>query len=145
MLTTLLAFANTIAIIPQPSIVIPQPGGFDLNAQTVISADKGLANVATRLREYWKTGTGLELPNGNGTSNVIRIKLDSKANLALQGQTKASLQATAVEVAAKSKFSAKAAQVDLAADATFAAQGGAEAKLGSNAMVEIKAALVKIN
>ncbi|MCX5952099.1 MAG: type VI secretion system tip protein VgrG [Cyanobacteria bacterium] len=73
------------------------------------------------------------------------IKLDSKANLALQGQTKASLQATAVEVAAKSKFSAKAAQVDLAADATFAAQGGAEAKLGSNAMVEIKAALVKIN
>lgn len=85
MLTTLLAFANTIAIIPQPSIVIPQPGGFDLNAQTVISADKGLANVATRLREYWKTGTGLELPNGSGTSNVIRIKLDSKAKLGEEG------------------------------------------------------------
>ncbi len=73
------------------------------------------------------------------------IKIESQAKLDLQGQTKASLQATAVEVAAKSKFSAKAAQVDLAADATFAAQGGAEAKLGSNAMVEIKAALVKIN
>lgn len=85
MLTTLLAFANTIAIIPQPSIVIPQPGGFDLNAQTVISADKGLANVATRLREYWKTGTGLELPNGSSTSNVIRIKLDSKAKLGEEG------------------------------------------------------------
>jgi hypothetical protein len=50
-----------------------------------------------------------------------------------------------VEVAAKSKFNAKAAQVDLAADATFTAQGAAQAKLGSNAMVEIKAALVKIN
>lgn len=73
------------------------------------------------------------------------IKLDSKANLALQGQTKASLQSTEVEVAAKSKFSAKAAQVDLAADATFSAQGAAQAKLESNAMVEIKAALVKIN
>jgi len=73
------------------------------------------------------------------------IKIESQANLAMQGQTKASLQATEVEVAAKSKFSAKAAQVDLAADASFAAQGGAQAKLESNAMVEIKAALVKIN
>jgi len=73
------------------------------------------------------------------------IKLESQAKLDLQGQTKASLQATEVEVAAKSKFNAKAAQVDLAADATFTAQGAAQAKLGSNAMVEIKAALVKIN
>jgi Rhs element Vgr protein len=73
------------------------------------------------------------------------IKIESQAKLDLQGQAKASLQATEVEVVAKSKFSAKAAQVDLAADATFAAQGGAQAKLGSNAMVEIKAALVKIN
>jgi Rhs element Vgr protein len=73
------------------------------------------------------------------------IKLDSKAKLALQAQTKAALQATEVEVVAKSKFSAKAAQVDLAADATFSAQGGAQTKLGSKAMVEIKAALVKIN
>jgi uncharacterized protein involved in type VI secretion and phage assembly len=73
------------------------------------------------------------------------IKIESQAKLDLQGQAKASLQATEVEVVAKSKFSAKAAQVDLAADATFAAVGGAQAKLGSNAMVEIKAALVKIN
>jgi hypothetical protein len=50
-----------------------------------------------------------------------------------------------VEVVAKGKFSAKAGWVDLAADGTFSAQGGVQAKLGSKAMVEIKAALVKIN
>jgi len=73
------------------------------------------------------------------------IKLESQAKLDLQGQRKASLQSTQVEVVAKGKFSAKAGWVDLAADGTFAAQGGVQAKLGSKAKVEIKAALVKIN
>jgi Rhs element Vgr protein len=73
------------------------------------------------------------------------IKIESQAKLDLQGQRKASLQSTQVEVVAKGKFSAKAGWVDLAADGTFAAQGGVQAKLGSKAKVEIKAALVKIN
>ena len=73
------------------------------------------------------------------------IKIESQAKLDLQGQRKASLQSTQVEVVAKGKFSAKAGWVDLAADGTFSAQGGVQAKLGSKAKVEIKAALVKIN
>jgi len=112
----------------------------DEKAKTIIIEDQHNNKI-----ELSDKGISLSSDKDISISAKGNIKLDSQANLALQGQTKASLQATEVEVAAKSKFSAKAAQVDLAADATFAAQGGAQAKLGSNAMVEIKAALVKIN
>jgi Rhs element Vgr protein len=88
------------------------------------------------------------------------IKAEAKTNLSLAGKSKALIESTQVEISAKSKFSAKAAQVevaaqakfavksaqiDLAADAVFSAKGGAQAKLGADAMVEIKGALVKIN
>jgi uncharacterized protein involved in type VI secretion and phage assembly len=88
------------------------------------------------------------------------IKAEAKTNLSLAGKSKAIIESSQVEVSAKSKFSAKAAQVevaaqakfavksaqiDLAADAVFSAKGGAQAKLGADAMVEIKGALVKIN
>lgn len=72
------------------------------------------------------------------------VKIKGERAVAVDGK-KTTLQAQQLEAAGKSKVSVKGAQLELAADATLALKGGAQTKVGSDAMVEIKAALVKIN
>ena len=112
----------------------------DEKAKTIIIEDQHNNKI-----ELSDKGISLTSDKDISISAKGNIKIESQAKLDLQAQRKASLQSTQVEVVAKGKFSAKAGWVDLAADGTFAAQGGVQAKLGSKAKVEIKAALVKIN
>jgi uncharacterized protein involved in type VI secretion and phage assembly len=112
----------------------------DEKAKTIIIEDQHNNKI-----ELSDKGISLSSDKDISISAKGNIKIESQAKLDLQAQRKVSLQSTQVEVVAKGKFSAKAGWVDLAADGTFAAQGGVQAKLGSKAKVEIKAALVKIN
>ena len=54
-------------------------------------------------------------------------------------------KAQQLEASGEAKVSLKGAQMELAADATLALKGGAQTKVGADAMVEIQASLVKIN
>ena len=89
---------------------------------------------------------------GIALSSEKDISLDAKGEVKIKGMRavtvdgkKTSLQAQQLEAAGKTKVSLKGAQMELTADAILALKGGAQTKVGSDAMVEIKAALVKIN
>jgi uncharacterized protein involved in type VI secretion and phage assembly len=69
-----------------------------------------------------------------------------KANKDVQIEgNKVSLKAQQLALAGQSQVGVKGAKVELAADATLKLKGGAQASVASDAMVEIKGALVKIN
>jgi Rhs element Vgr protein len=89
---------------------------------------------------------------GIALSSEKDISLAAKGEVKIKGMRavtvdgkKTSLQAQQLEAAGKTKVSLKGAQMELTADAILALKGGAQTKVGSDAMVEIKAALVKIN
>ncbi|MEB3319129.1 MAG: type VI secretion system tip protein VgrG [Cyanobacteriota bacterium] len=80
------------------------------------------------------------------------ISLSAKGEVKIKGERavqvegkKTSLKAQQLEAKGETKVSVKGTQMELAAEATLAIKGGAQTKVGSDAMVEIKASLVKIN
>jgi Rhs element Vgr protein len=89
---------------------------------------------------------------GIALSSEKDISLSAKGEVKIKGEkavqldgNKTSLKAQQLEVKGESKVSVKAAQMELSADATLTLKGGAKTAVGSDAMVEIKGALVKIN
>lgn len=89
---------------------------------------------------------------GIALSSEKDISLAAKGEVKIKGMRavtvdgkKTSLQSQQLEATGKTKVSLKGAQMELTADAILALKGGAQTKVGSDAMVEIKAALVKIN
>ncbi|MFN7678582.1 MAG: type VI secretion system tip protein VgrG [Cyanobacteriota bacterium] len=72
------------------------------------------------------------------------VKIKGDRGVQVDGK-KTSLKAQQLDAAGETKVSLKGTQMELSADATLTLKGGAQTKVGSDAMVEIKAALVKIN
>lgn len=77
-------------------------------------------------------------PGGITASSAADMTLEAKGNIAINAQGNLTLKANA-------NVSVAGLQIDAKADTTFAAQGSAEAKLTSAAMVQIQGGLVKIN
>jgi Rhs element Vgr protein len=72
------------------------------------------------------------------------VMLKGDKGVKLEGNT-LTLKGQQVELAGQSKVVVKGAQVEVAANATLKLQGGAQTSLASDAMVDIKGSLVKIN
>lgn len=72
----------------------------------------------------------------------VRIKADK--GVVIEGNT-ISLKGQQLELAGQSQVGVKGAKLELTADATLALKGAAQTSLASDAMLELKGALVKIN
>jgi Rhs element Vgr protein len=90
--------------------------------------------------------------NGIALSSEKDIQLSAKGEVKIEGKkavlvdgAKTTLKAQQLEAKGDSKVSLKAAQMELSADATLNLKGGAKTAVNSDAMVEIKGAIVKIN
>jgi uncharacterized protein involved in type VI secretion and phage assembly len=89
---------------------------------------------------------------GIALSSDQDINLSAKGEVRIEGKkvvqvdgNKISLKAQQLEAKGISKVNVKGAQVDVNGDAALTLKGGARAALESDAMVDIKGALVKIN
>jgi hexosaminidase len=83
MLAPLLAIAMSTryAIIPEPQILIPQDGNFQLTAETALIADAKLSKVAAHLRQRLKTSTGFELSSSSDMGKgIIRLKTSKETS-----------------------------------------------------------------
>lgn len=89
---------------------------------------------------------------GISLSSGKDITLSAKGEVTIKGERAVlvdgkttTLKAQQLEAKGAAKVSVKGAQMELNADATLALKGGAKTDVTSNALVEIKGALVKIN
>jgi Rhs element Vgr protein len=89
---------------------------------------------------------------GISLSSAKDISLIAKGEVTIKGErailldgNKTTLKAKQLEARGDTKVSLKGAQMEVSADASLALKGGAQTSLGSDAVVEIKGALVKIN
>lgn len=71
--------ANQYAIIPQPVTLIPQPGHFSLNENTVLVADRSLKQVAAMAKGYF------HIQEGTATKNAVVLKIDKSLKLNDEG------------------------------------------------------------
>jgi Rhs element Vgr protein len=89
---------------------------------------------------------------GIALSSAKDISLTAKGEVSIKGEKAVlvdgkttTLKAQQLEAKGAAKVNVKGAQLELSADATLTLKGGAKTALTSDAMVEIKGALVKIN
>lgn len=75
--------SQPISIVPEPKIVIPQPGEFKIQSSTVLQVDGGLEKVASQVEVYF--GTKQKIQRGTAKKNVIRLRLDKKLKLGDEG------------------------------------------------------------
>lgn len=90
--------------------------------------------------------------NGISFSTEKDIALAAQGSVLIKGEkgvqiegNKIGLKGQQIELAGQSQIGVKGAKVELSADATLALKSAAQTSLASDAMVEIKGALVKIN
>ncbi|AWK89879.1 type VI secretion system tip protein VgrG [Azospirillum thermophilum] len=130
----------------QKSIVTRSKLRIDFFEETKAVAITTPGGHSVRLDDDAKTITVKDLngnsvtlaPGGITASSAADMTLTAKGNIAVTAQGNLSLKANA-------NVSVSGLQIKADADTTFAAQGSAEAKLTSAAMVQIQGALVKIN
>jgi hexosaminidase len=99
MIATLLmtGMASRYAIIPEPKVLIPQPGEFHLTSETALVADKRFARAADHLRKTVKSSTGFALSDAK-TSGQDVIKLSLTKDTAKLGPEGYKLEITDHEV-----------------------------------------------